>query len=465
MDRTRWLILLVAMLAFFILPGQAMAVVRDQGQAYTACKDAVAKTMAAFPPAGSYPRIARDCDHEKGSVSGEGGYVCSVYATGPSTPRCIVDGVMTGTYRFDYSSLCESRRDYNGAFPSVYGAPISGSYWCNTGCNQVWTPNGDGTWNGSFRAGGVCNASDNGCGEFGAGWHYNAYLKVCEPDPPETCPAGKVKGSNGQCTDNSCPAGMVLQQDGTCAPASNECPQGQVKSPTGGCLPGDGQCAKGEVRGKDGTCKRDGDGDGQPDAGEEDGTAEPTFSGGDNCDSPPSCSGDVIMCGQARIQWRIDCNTRRNRNISGGTCDRVPICTGEKCDSLEYSSMLFQWRSACAAEKLLAKGTGSEGGNGEQPEWTKVGGMSQDPGQGASDGDTKVVTEKTVGVDDLDQGGFGGGSCIGFAVGGGTGVGGGFMQVLASPPALWCDYIGWMRAVIILIASVTSVFILSRGSS
>ena len=95
--------------------------------------------------------------------------------------------------------------------------------------------------------------------------------------------------------------------------------------PDGKCLPGDGQCAAGEVRGPDGTCKKDGDGDGQPDdPGDKD-----TFAGGDDCSVPPSCGGSPIMCGQARIQWRIDCNTRKNRNIAGGTCNTMPVCTGE----------------------------------------------------------------------------------------------------------------------------------------
>ncbi|MGS0539351.1 hypothetical protein [Xanthomonas oryzae] len=156
---------------------------------------------------------------------------------------------------------------------------------------------------------------------------------------------------------------MTLQQDGTCGPSNNECPAGQIKSPAGGCLPGDGQCAKGEVRGPDGTCKKDGDGDGEPDKpGEGD---KSQFSGGDDCNSPPSCSGDAIMCGQARIQWRIDCNTRKNRNVSGGTCNAPPVCTGEKCDAVEYTSMMFQWRTACASEKAANNSGGGTGNNAD----------------------------------------------------------------------------------------------------
>jgi len=158
---------------------------------------------------------------------------------------------------------------------------------------------------------------------------------------------------------------MVQQQDGTCKKKDNECPAGNVRSPSGECLPGDGQCAAGEVRGPDGTCKKDSDDDGEPDGdGGEDKPNE--FSGGDDCTRPPSCSGDAIMCGQARIQWRIDCNTRKNRNIAGGMCNAMPVCTGEKCDALEYTQLLMQWRTTCAVEKLAsASGGGGDGGNGD----------------------------------------------------------------------------------------------------
>ena len=125
-------------------------------------------------------------------------------------------------------------------------------------------------------------------------------------------------------------------------------------------MPGDGQCAQGEALGKDGTCKKDSDGDGEADEDADD-PEQKSFSGGDNCDSPPSCAGDPIMCGQARIQWRIDCNTRRNVNISGGQCNAIPICTGKDCKAMEYSQLLMQWRTACALEKLNTSGTGGSG--------------------------------------------------------------------------------------------------------
>ncbi|WP_152249655.1 hypothetical protein [Xanthomonas maliensis] len=361
-------------------------------------------------------------------------------------------------YRF--GAQCNSRPDYNGPFPgSQSGTPVSGSYQCNSGCIQTWTPNADGTWNGGYGANQVCDPNNNNCGP---GFHYNTVLAMCEPDLPPECPNGQTKNAKGQCEPSQCPAGMTLQQDGTCAPSHNECPPGQVKSPSGSCLPGDGQCAKGEVMGADGTCKKDSDGDGSPDDGGGDGDGDKhTFSGGDDCDTPPSCNGDPIMCGQARIQWRIDCNTRRNRNISGGSCANMPVCTGDKCDAIEYNALLFQWRTACATEKLAQAGAGS--GNTGQPDWTKVGNMSQDPGAGASPDDTKVLTTNQVDVNSLDQSGFGGGQCVGFVNGvGGSGISSGFMQTLASPPPLWCNFIDQVKAIMILIGAVSSAFILAK---
>ncbi|MBZ3920492.1 hypothetical protein Xtri_13865 [Xanthomonas campestris pv. trichodesmae] len=240
---------------------------------------------------------------------------------------------------------------------------------------------------------------------------------------------------------------MVLGADGTCKPKDNECPAGQIKSPMGSCIPGDGQCAAGEVRGKDGTCKRDGDGDGEPDAGEDDGSAQQNFSGGDDCNSPPSCSGDLIMCGQARIQWRIDCNTRKNRNISGGTCAAMPVCTGEKCDAMEYSSLLMQWRTACALERQKA----GEGGAGEtgikdhmtamkQAEVNALRGLGTDDGHAGVDPNGIWAKDADYGQGKITETlfGSGGGSCdLSFTIGG---------RLVTPPPQFWriCSIIHWL---------------------
>lgn len=238
--------------------------------------------------------------------------------------------------------------------------PPSGSLRCIDGCEVSYRDNGDDTTTYS-PTGNKCDKKPD-CDAQGKNMVWNAMLGVCQPVEPE-CPEGKVKVGNA-CTDEKpCPDGMALVA-GSCKKKDEECPAGMIRSPLGSCIPGDGQCAQGEVRGADGTCKRDKDNDGQPD------TDDPeSFSGGDTCDSPPSCSGSPIMCGQARIQWRIDCNTRRNNNISGGHCSQsgMPTCTGEKCNAMEYTQLLMQWRSACAVEKLASKqDTPGQGGtNGD----------------------------------------------------------------------------------------------------
>ncbi len=367
----------------------------DQGAAYAA-----ASTIAAQYEYET--RIVPGTPNTSNCATGQGCYYVQRVSTGAS---------LAITY-FAMAATCDKRSDYNGVFPGTYGAPKSGSVQCNSGCIQVWTPNADSTWNGTYVLNATCNPTDNTENQCAAmslpGYHYNNYTHTCEPDTQE-CPAGKEKNAKGECADQACPSGMKLSSFGICEPEANECPAGQVKAPSGQCLPGDGQCAQGEAKGKDGTCKRDSDGDGQPDEGEDDGSSDPTFSGGDSCDSPPSCSGDVIMCGQARIQWRIDCNTRKNRNVSGGTCDRAPVCTGEKCDAMEYSSLLFQWRSACAAEKLLSKG-GDAGSGDSQPDWTKVSG---DGTGGAGAEPDKPHRTVSLGIGMLDEGGFlpGSGQC------------------------------------------------------
>ncbi|ALN85979.1 hypothetical protein LC55x_2714 [Lysobacter capsici] len=206
----------------------------------------------------------------------------------------------------------------------------------------------------------------------------------CIPIIPDKCEPGQTL-VNGVCKrTEQCPDGMVQNAAGACEPSKDECPAGQIKGPDGSCV-NDNKCPAGQARGKDGSCKKDSDGDGNPDASEDDGK----FSGGDSCKEPPQCSGDNILCGQARIQWRIDCNTRKNVSISGGGCNAEPICTGDKCDALEYAQLLQQWRASCALQKLA--GTVSNGqvgttpGSGTDPNGTVAGGGC-DPGYTCSGG-------------------------------------------------------------------------------
>jgi hypothetical protein len=234
-------------------------------------------------------------------------------------------------------------------------------------------------------------------------------------EPPQECPAGHTRMPDGSCKpQGDCPVGQV-SINGTCQP-SGDCPAGQRKAPDGSCVPQ--TCPAGQVSGGDGTCKPDTNNDGEPD---EQGENEPnSFSGGDKCDVPPSCSGDAIMCGMARIQWRIDCNTRKNRTITGGHCGPggVPICTGEKCDSMEYSHLLLQWRATCELEK------GNAGAPGEGEDFNSTCGTGK--------GDVPCEGEINVG-----PGGNGGDFVVENDIGDGSGFdtsGYGWMQSCPTIP-------------------------------
>ncbi|MBV6898072.1 hypothetical protein [Xanthomonas euvesicatoria] len=358
-------VLVAATLAWCGIGRAEAKVYPDQGSAWAGCQAAGAKAGG-----------------DKGRRA-SGKYQCALSA--PTTYRCTyeVDPFFVNDYyyihcgnfvddgeyhTFPAESSCDAQPDYTGGGPwgTYVGTARSGSLGCRNGCDGVWFGNGDDTMTWS-ATGAVCPADPQKNCEAPAnaskGYVWNGYLGVCEPPPTDDCPAGQVPDGKGGCSDNKCPEGMLLQADGTCAPKKNDCPAGQIKSPSGSCLPGEGQCAAGEVRGPDGTCKKDGDGDGDPDEQGEGDKSE--FSGGDSCDSPPSCSGDAIMCGQARIQWRIDCNTRRDVNITGGSCAAMPVCVGKNCKAMEYSQLLFQWRTACALEKAANNSGGGTGNNAD----------------------------------------------------------------------------------------------------
>ena len=349
---------------------------------------------------------------------------------------------------------CSSRADIPRSSESSTGQYIpNGAIGCNDGCQYMHYNNGDGTASGSF----IGDEAGNHCAVVPTcdlpGWYLSPGTGMCHPPRPECATNQSKDPVTGECKDQ-CPVGMYIDESGQCKNDGNTCPAGQVKAPDGSCV--QDSCPAGQTKGSDGTCKASDDSD------KDDGDEDKYFSGGDNCSAPPACSGDAILCGQARIQWRIDCNTRRNTNISGGSCAAIPICTGEKCDAMEYAQLLQQWRGTCALEKL-AKG---DKGEGEQPGWTKVDGMSQDPGAGQNPDDVKGVETRTLSTDDLDSGGWlgGAGSCPAImGGGGGDGFGSAFAQALASPPSYFCNFIGMMAAIVMIGAAYVSAYILAKG--
>lgn len=383
-----WLATLALLAWFGIGSVRAQAMYADQGAAYAGCQAGGTANMALA----SFLTQKR-CTYSP-NISSLPGYICEVFNNVQKTwGACALVGSLGGRdHRYPAAKTCSAKGSQVTQF-----LPLSGSTQCWGNCVYSYAQNGDDETSTRSPTGGVCTDEDfkKNCP---AGWFWNGHMGVCQPVEPN-CPEGQER-VDGVCKpSNQCPEGMVAVQGSTagaiqqgalyCKKAENECPAGNVKSPEGKCLPGEGQCAAGEARRPNGTCGKDANNDGVADDDDNDpnnDTEKGTFSGGDSCDLPPSCSGDAIMCGQARIQWRIDCNTRKNRNVSGGTCNAPPICTGKNCDAVEYSQMMFQWRTACALEKGI-KVTGNEGGGDDEkikPDFEALNaGGDGDDGQGS----------------------------------------------------------------------------------
>lgn len=388
---------------------------------------------------------------------------------GAQEPYYFTTGCLTGeswnNYTLECQQSCSGRQSTVQTF-----LPLSGSKQCFGGCVVTYAQNGDDETSTRSYSGAMCG-NDQFKQECGAGFFWNGYMGVCQPVQPD-CPAGQVS-QGGQCKpENQCPDGMIAVTGSTpgaiasgsltCKPAEDTCPSGQIRSTSGQCLPGEGQCAAGEARRKDGTCGKDDNGDGTADDDDDDDTNDSdkeSFSGGDTCTAPPSCAGGAIDCGMARIQWRIDCNTRTKVNISGGTCNAVPQCVGENCRAMEYAQLLQQWRSACALEKL-AKGEGGEGsgpvGDANKNGVADVLEGNLTPSTGG-DGDTETgVGVKTVGTSLLStENIFGGGSCPQpptFQIMGVTVSGADFPH--------WCNAMLILRGCILIFGAFTAVKIL-----
>lgn len=423
----------------------------DQGTAFAECQAGLSRARAEVARIGGTAAVNEACVAQN-SVN-TNSYRCSYrgYAAGFNGPCPGHESIVSG---YPPAKTCASRSSKVTPF-----FPPSGSVRCMDGCESVFRDNGDDTTTYSPN-GKTCDRKPD-CEAQGKNMVWNGALGVCQPVEPE-CPEGKVKVGNACADEKPCPDGMALV-NGSCKKEDNECPAGMIRSPLGNCLPGDGQCAAGEVRGPDGTCKRDSNNDGEPDPQDKDDPE--TFSGGDDCSSPPSCSGSPIMCGQARIQWRIECNTRRNNNISGGQCSQAgtPICTGEKCNAMEYASLLMQWRSACAAEKLAAKGADSgtgngntdQNGNGVADALEGVGEVTA-PGDGTADVSSAKKWGVGISTSMIDTSNmFGGGSCPQmptFAIMGVT-VGG-------SDVPYFCQFAAILRGLILIFSAYTAMRIL-----
>ncbi len=382
----------------------------SQGEAYQACMAFEANAVA---------ELNRNFDRTDASASG-----CSVWSSTSYRAYAVIRGKSdrTSYMHWALNKTCAATPSKTTRF-----LPVTGSTGCNLGCTVTYAQNIDET-SVVTPTGGVCT-NDQLKKNCPSGSYWNGYMGVCEP-VQKSCPDNQEL-KDGVChPKNQCPDGMVSVQGSTpgavqegslyCKPAETECPAGNVKSPSGKCLPGDGQCAAGEANRENGTCGKDKDGDGKADEDDDDPDNDPkkdSASGGDECDAPPSCSGNAIQCIQVKIQWRIDCNTRRQVNINGGTCEAVPICTGKACNAMEYAQLMQQWRATCALEKLAKKdgddkADGSDANGNGVPDALEGTGDVADAGDGTADvqGTKKFgigVSTSLLSQENI----FGGGSC------------------------------------------------------
>lgn len=459
---------LVALVFAYLSIGNARAqTYPDQGSAYAGCMTAARQYLADMQRTNPYPQNFRNPHCSLPSSGGMNRYQAKIESWNSMQQKWNI------AYHSDHwwtaGSTCSTRPSSTTPY-----LPATGSTQCWNGCEVTYAQNADETSTRS-TTGDVCDGDTfkDSCPE---GSFWNGYMSVCEPIQKQ-CPEGQEE-KDGQCLpSNKCPAGMVSVQGSTpgaiqqgslyCKPSKEECPPGDVTTTGGQCLPGEGKCAQGEARGGDGTCKRDADGDGvadDEDDNPDNDSQKDSFSGGDNCDSPPSCNGNPIMCGQARIQWRIDCNTRRAQNISGGTCDAVPICTGKACDAMEYAQLLQQWRSTCALEEIAKQQPGQGGGENAQGDANGNGvadvleGRLNSPGAGDGQGDVDGSKSFGIGVNTgmlNSEAIFGGGSCPrlpSFQLYGQT--------ISADDFPYWCDAMVILRGLVLLFGAFTALKIL-----
>nr|AOH36961.1 hypothetical protein BGP89_11855 [Luteimonas sp. JM171] len=182
------------------------------------------------------------------------------------------------------------------------------------------------------------------------------------------------------------------------------------------------------------------------------------------------------MCGQARIQWRIDCNTRRVSGVEGGdACSdfNIPICVGEGCDPMEHKQLITQWRAMCALRELVSQdgdGSGDGGDDGGTAEFDVEGtstgavdgasgttGDGGDPGQAFTDGSENAGE---VGDGDLDTEGLGfGTSCPALPS---INVLGTTLDFNTIGPRM-CDWMTLAGYIVLVISSLLSLRILAGG--
>lgn len=157
--------------------------------------------------------------------------------------------------------------------------------------------------------------------------------------PWANCPDGSTPTDEGEClpTHSDCPGGeppvngWCQAQEGHCAdgsepipgeggvlycPTPGMCPDGSIVPPGTMCHAPWGTCPSG-AQPVGGVCPVGEGCDPETDPEQCTGNDEGHASGGQSCDAPPACSGDVIACAQLVMQWRTRCAVEEGNDGEG----------------------------------------------------------------------------------------------------------------------------------------------------
>jgi hypothetical protein len=253
-------------------------------------------------------------------------------------------------------------------------------------------------------------------------------INGCAFSPVLVIPEGYLywEPTGGTCTVGDSPA-PILDTDGDGTPDDQDAFPDDPNEDTD--TDGDGIGDNADTLDDDPT---DGADDGEGD--ESDNTA----SGGGTCEAQPSCSGDGIQCNQLFQQWRIRCATEGKLSAAtggGGNCDTPLTCTG---DPIQCALLRESRAARCSA------------GEGEDYESVPTTGA-----EGATPGDTDVLRDRTIGLDDLDDSGWLAKTCPPIP----TFSLGSLGSYTPDIPG-WCDLLDAVSALIMLIAALISLRIL-----
>lgn len=175
--------------------------------------------------------------------------------------------------------------------------------------------------------------------------------------------------------------------------------------------------------------------------------------GGGTCAAPPTCTGDGIACATLNQQWRTRCAIEgHGQKVENGDCSATQAlkCTGltvQQCYDLAY-----QKKQACASGTGTGEGEGDDG----QPEWTQVTGDGTE-GQGEEpEGAFKPGVQ--LGVDRIDDGGLWGSSSGCPTLG--TLYLGVFGSFSLDGLGWWCQFVAFVRGLLILLGAFIAVRVL-----